>query len=57
MNWDRVQGYWQQVTGKVQEAMGELIDNDRPPPGNTRRVMLETMAAVLVVFSLLAQVT
>jgi len=30
MNWDRAQGYWQQVTGKVQGAMSKLIDNGRP---------------------------
>jgi uncharacterized protein YjbJ (UPF0337 family) len=28
MNWDRVQGYWQQVTGKAREQWGKLIDND-----------------------------
>ena len=85
MNWDRVQGYWQQVTGKAREQWGKLIDNDldivagrrdqlmgksesateqprttlngRPPRGNTRRAMLDTMAIVLIVLSLLGLAT
>ena len=28
MNWDRIQGNWQQVTGKVKEQWGKLIDDD-----------------------------
>ena len=28
MNWDRVEGNWKQVTGKVKEQWGELTDDD-----------------------------
>lgn len=28
MNWDRIQGNWKQVTGRVQEQWGRLTDND-----------------------------
>jgi|SRR4051812_37870343 uncharacterized protein YjbJ (UPF0337 family) len=28
MNWDRIQGNWKQVTGKVQEQWGKLTDED-----------------------------
>jgi len=28
MNWDRIQGNWQQVTGKVKEQWGKLTDDD-----------------------------
>ncbi|MFG6415150.1 CsbD family protein [Roseateles sp. DC23W] len=28
MNWDRIQGQWKQVTGKVREQWGKLTDDD-----------------------------
>jgi uncharacterized protein YjbJ (UPF0337 family) len=28
MNWDRVQGSWKQMTGKVKEKWGNLTDDD-----------------------------
>jgi uncharacterized protein YjbJ (UPF0337 family) len=28
MNWDRIQGQWKQLTGKVQEQWGKLTDDD-----------------------------
>jgi len=28
MNWDRIQGNWKQVTGKVKEQWGKLTDDD-----------------------------
>jgi uncharacterized protein YjbJ (UPF0337 family) len=28
MNWDRVQGNWKQMTGKVKEKWGNLTDDD-----------------------------
>ncbi len=28
MNWDRVEGNWKQLTGKVKEQWGKLTDDD-----------------------------
>lgn len=28
MNWDRIQGQWKQVTGKVKAQWGKLTDDD-----------------------------
>lgn len=28
MNWDRIQGSWKQMTGKVKEQWGKLTDDD-----------------------------
>ena len=28
MNWDRIQGNWKQVSGKVREKWGQLTDDD-----------------------------
>jgi uncharacterized protein YjbJ (UPF0337 family) len=28
MDWDRIQGNWKQLTGKVKEQWGELTDDD-----------------------------
>ena len=28
MNWDRIEGQWKQLTGKVQEKWGKLTDDD-----------------------------
>jgi uncharacterized protein YjbJ (UPF0337 family) len=28
MNWDRIEGNWKQVTGKVKEQWGKLTDDD-----------------------------
>lgn len=28
MNWDRIQGQWKQVAGKVREQWGQLTDDD-----------------------------
>ena len=28
MNWDRIQGHWKQVTGRVKEQWGKLTDDD-----------------------------
>jgi uncharacterized protein YjbJ (UPF0337 family) len=31
MNWDRVQGDWKQIKGKVREKWGNLTENDVRP--------------------------
>jgi len=28
MNWDRIEGQWKQITGKVREQWGKLTDDD-----------------------------
>ncbi len=28
MNWDRIEGHWKQLKGKVREEWGELTDDD-----------------------------
>jgi uncharacterized protein YjbJ (UPF0337 family) len=28
MNWDRIEGNWKQITGKVKEKWGKLTDDD-----------------------------
>jgi uncharacterized protein YjbJ (UPF0337 family) len=28
MNWDRIEGHWKQLTGKVREQWGKLSDDD-----------------------------
>ena len=28
MNWDRIEGNWKQITGKVKEQWGKLTDDD-----------------------------
>ena len=28
MNWDRIEGNWKQMTGKVKEEWGDLTDDD-----------------------------
>ena len=28
MNWDRIEGNWKQLTGKVKEKWGDLTDDD-----------------------------
>lgn len=28
MNWDRIEGQWKQLTGKVKEQWGKLTDDD-----------------------------
>ena len=28
MNWDRIEGNWKQMTGKVKEGWGKLTDDD-----------------------------
>ncbi|MDT7835030.1 CsbD family protein [Aquabacterium sp. OR-4] len=28
MNWDRIEGHWKQLKGKVQEQWGHLTDDD-----------------------------
>ena len=28
MNWDRIEGDWKQITGKVKEKWGKLTDDD-----------------------------
>jgi uncharacterized protein YjbJ (UPF0337 family) len=28
MNWDRIEGNWKQMTGKVKEGWGKLTEND-----------------------------
>ena len=28
MNWDRIEGYWKQVTGKVKVQWGKLTDDE-----------------------------
>ena len=36
MNWDRVEGNWQQVKGKVKEKWGQLTDDDLSVIGGRR---------------------
>jgi uncharacterized protein YjbJ (UPF0337 family) len=40
MDWDRVQGSWKQLTGKVKEKWGKLTDDDLTAI-NGRRDQLE----------------
>lgn len=36
MNWDRVEGNWQQFKGKVREKWGQLTDDDMDVIGGRR---------------------
>ena len=36
MNWDRIEGNWKQVTGKVKEQWGKLTDDDIDVIGGKR---------------------
>jgi len=36
MNWDRIQGNWKQLTGKVKEQWGKLTDDDIDRIGGKR---------------------
>jgi uncharacterized protein YjbJ (UPF0337 family) len=36
MNWDRIEGNWKQVTGRVKEQWGELTDDDLTVVGGRR---------------------
>jgi uncharacterized protein YjbJ (UPF0337 family) len=36
MNWDRIEGQWKQVTGKVREQWGKLTDDDLDVVGGKR---------------------
>lgn len=36
MNWDRVEGNWQQAKGKVKEKWGQLTDDDLTVIGGRR---------------------
>ena len=36
MNWDRIEGNWKQLKGKVQEQWGELTDDDFDVVGGRR---------------------
>ncbi|WP_439534058.1 CsbD family protein [Polymorphobacter sp.] len=40
MNWDRIEGNWQQFTGKVKESWGKLTDDDLTEIGGKRDVMV-----------------
>lgn len=40
MNWDRIQGNWKQVTGKVQAQWGKLTDDDLDVVAGRREQML-----------------
>jgi uncharacterized protein YjbJ (UPF0337 family) len=39
MNWDRVQGNWKQLKGKVQEKWGKLTDDHVNAIGGKREVL------------------
>ncbi|MCA6218454.1 CsbD family protein [Ideonella sp. B7] len=36
MNWERIQGQWKQVAGKVKEQWGKLTDDDLDVVGGRR---------------------
>ena len=36
MNWDRVEGNWKQMTGKVKEQWGRLTDDELAEIGGRR---------------------
>lgn len=40
MNWDRIQGNWKQVAGKVQAQWGKLTDDDLDVVAGQREQML-----------------
>ena len=39
MNWDRVEGNWKQLTGKVKEQWGKLTDDDLTLAAGKRDVL------------------
>ena len=47
MNWDRIEGNWMQMKGKVKEQWGDLTDDDldriNGPAGSTRGGDPETL--------------
>jgi uncharacterized protein YjbJ (UPF0337 family) len=40
MNWDRIEGRWTQVTGKVKEQWGKLTDDDMTEIAGKRDILL-----------------
>lgn len=40
MNWDRIEGNWQQFTGKVKESWGKLTDDDLTEVAGKRDVLV-----------------
>ncbi len=43
MNWDRIEGNWQQVKGRIKEKWGQLTDDDLTEISGRRDVMLGKM--------------
>lgn len=39
MNWDRIEGNWQQFTGKVKEQWGKLTDDDMTQIAGRRDIL------------------
>lgn len=40
MNWDRIEGNWHQLTGKVKEQWGKLTDDDLTEIAGKRDIMV-----------------
>lgn len=40
MNWDRIEGGWKQMTGKVKEQWGKLTDDDMTEIAGKREILL-----------------
>ena len=40
MNWDRIEGNWKQLTGKVKEQWGKLTDDDLMQVQGRREILV-----------------
>jgi len=40
MNWDRIEGNWEQFTGKVKQSWGKLTDDDLTEVAGKRDVLI-----------------
>jgi uncharacterized protein YjbJ (UPF0337 family) len=45
MNWDRIEGGWKQMTGKVKEQWGKLTDDDMTEIAGKRDILLGKIQA------------
>jgi CsbD-like len=45
MNWDRVEGNWKQLTGKVKEQWGKLTDDDIIQINGNREQLAATLSS------------
>lgn len=45
MNWDRIEGGWKQMTGKVKEQWGKLTDDDMTEISGKRDMLIGKIQA------------